>query len=125
MDDDFNTAAAIGILFDTVREGNRRIDLGQDVAPWVAAFDEIVEVLGFEPPRSELSEIAERIDELLQSLDLAPAGTTEGGVQQLLSERDEARARTEWKRADAVRDGLAALGIVVEDTPDGARWHRR
>jgi cysteinyl-tRNA synthetase len=125
MDDDFNTAAAIGILFDTVREGNRRIDLGQDVAPWVAAFDEIVEVLGFEPPRSELSEIAERIDELLQSLDLAPAGTTEGSVQQLLSERDEARARTEWKRADAVRDGLAALGIVVEDTPDGARWHRR
>ncbi|MDH3261837.1 MAG: cysteine--tRNA ligase [Acidimicrobiia bacterium] len=125
MDDDFNTAAAVGVLFDAVREGNRRIDQGEDVAPWVAAFDEIVNVLGFEPPRSELSGIAERIDELLETLGIDPSATTEESVARLLSERDQARAETEWERADAVRDGLAALGIVVEDTPDGARWHRR
>jgi cysteinyl-tRNA synthetase len=124
MDDDFNTAAAIGVLFDAVREGNRRLDLGKDPAPWVAAFDEIVGVLGFEPPRSELSGMAEQIDELLESLDILPAASTEASVARLLSERDDARARSKWERADAIRDGLAALGIVVEDTPDGARWHR-
>ena len=125
MEDDFNTAAAVGILFDTVREGNRRIDHGEDVAPWAAAFDEIVEVLGFEPPRSELSDIAGRIDELLEFLDVVPAATTEESVARLLTERDQARTGSKWERADAVRDGLAALGIVVEDTPHGARWHRR
>jgi cysteinyl-tRNA synthetase len=125
MDDDFNTAAAIGVLFDAVREGNRRIDRGQDAAPWVGAFDEIVGVLGLEPPPSELSDLSEQIDELLEALDIVPAATSEESITRLLKERDEARAGSAWDRADAVRDGLAALGIVVEDTPDGARWHRR
>jgi len=125
MDDDFNTAAAIGVLFDTVREGNRRLDLGQDAAPLVGAFDEIVGVLGFEAPPSELSVIAGGILELLQELDLVPAATPEENVARLLRERDRARSGSVWERADAVRDGLAALGVVVEDTPHGARWHRR
>ena len=125
MDDDFNTAAALGVLFDAVREGNRRIDSGQDPAPLAAAFDEIVAVLGFEPPPSDLSWLEDKIGELLRSLGLAAAATTEESVARLLSERDEARAGSAWERADAVRDGLAALGIIVEDTPDGARWHRR
>jgi cysteinyl-tRNA synthetase len=125
MDDDFNTAAAIGILFDAVREGNRRLDQGHDAAPLVGAFDEIVGVLGFEAPASELSELADGILGLFQSLDLVPAATPEENVARLLVERDRARAGSDWKRADAVRDGLAALGVVVEDTPDGAHWHRR
>jgi cysteinyl-tRNA synthetase len=125
MDDDFNTAAALGVLFDAVREGNRRLDAGQDAAPVAAAFDEIVTVLGFEAPSAELAGVAGKIDELLEALELVPAATTEESLALLLTERDEARARSAWERADAVRDGLAALGIVVEDTPDGARWHRR
>ncbi len=125
MDDDFNTAAAVGVLFNTVREGNRRVDQGEDAGPWIAAFDEIVAVLGFEPPLSQLSGLAEQIDELVRSLDLAPLPTSEESVAVLLSERDKARADAAWERADVVRDGLAALGIIVEDTPDGARWHRR
>jgi cysteinyl-tRNA synthetase len=125
MDDDFNTAAALGVLFDAVREGNRRLDAGQDAAPVAAAFDEIVSVLGFESPPAELAEVAGKIDELLEALELVPAATTEESLALLLTERDGARARSAWARADAVRNGLAALGIVVEDTPDGARWHRR
>lgn len=125
MDDDFNTAAALGVLFDAVREGNRRLDAGHDAAPIAAAFDEIVGVFGFEPPPSELDGMAGQIDQLLQTLELVPAATTEESLSLLLAARDEARARSAWDRADAVRDGLAALGIVLEDTPDGARWHRR
>ena len=124
MDDDFNTAAAIAILFDAVREGNRRIDTGREAAPWAAAFDEIVDVLGFEAPSPELSGLEERIVELIDSLGMASTPTAEENVALLLGERDKARAQSEWTRADAVRDGLGALGIIVEDTPDGARWHR-
>lgn len=124
MDDDFNTAGAMSVLFDAVREGNRRIDLGKDPAPLAAAFDEIVEVLGFEPPRSDLSGLETQIAGLMESLGIPAEATAGESVDRLLSERDKARSRSEWARADAVRTGLTALGIVVEDTPDGARWHR-
>jgi cysteinyl-tRNA synthetase len=60
----------------------------------------------------------------MESLGISPEATAGENVHQLLSERDKARSRSEWARADAVRNGLTALGIVVEDTPDGARWHR-
>jgi cysteinyl-tRNA synthetase len=114
----------MSVLFDAVREGNRRIDLGKDPAPLAAAFDEIVEVLGFEPPRSDLSGLETQIAGLMETLGISAEATAGANVDRLLSERDEARSRSEWARADAVRNGLAALGIVVEDTPDGARWHR-
>ena len=45
MDDDFNTAGAMAVLFDVVREGNRLLDSGEDAGPIVAAYDEIVSVL--------------------------------------------------------------------------------
>ena len=124
MDDDFNTAAALSVLFDSVREGNRRLDVGQDAAQWVGAFDEITSILGLEAPGLELAGIAGQIDVLLESLGLEPGPTPEESVGRLLSVRNKARTQGDWAEADAVRDGLAALGIIVEDTPDGARWHR-
>ena len=90
----------------------------------MAAFDEIVEVLGLQLPRSDLSDIEGKIGRLLEILGIEPAATAEENVARLLCERADARAQSEWARADAVRDGLTTLGIVVEDTPDGARWHR-
>ncbi|MFQ5947879.1 MAG: cysteine--tRNA ligase, partial [Acidimicrobiia bacterium] len=50
MDDDFNTPEALAVLFDVVREGNRCLDEGEDAGPWVAAYDEIVAVLGLDEP---------------------------------------------------------------------------
>ena len=124
MDDDFNTAAAIAILFDTVREGNRRIDMGKDPGPWAAASTRSLLCWALEPPTSDLSGLDEQITELLESLGIASAPTADENIALLLSERDRARTESDWTRADAVRNGLAALGIIVEDTPDGARWHR-
>jgi cysteinyl-tRNA synthetase len=123
MDDDFNTAAAMGILFDTVREGNRRIDANEDVGPWVAAFDEITDVLGLIRPPVEAGGLAE----------IAAFAEAEGfngddptaAVDWLLEQRAKARRANDWARADQIRDRLAQLDIIVEDTPDGARWHRR
>jgi cysteinyl-tRNA synthetase len=42
----------------------------------------------------------------------------------MLEARVEARAARDWARSDELRDALAAVGIVVEDTPDGQRWRR-
>ena len=43
-------------------------------------------------------------------------------VDELLTQRTEARANKDWPRADAIRDELAELGVVVKDTPDGPTW---
>ena len=45
-------------------------------------------------------------------------------MELILTIRSQARAKKDWATADAIRDGLKPLGIVVEDTPQGARWKR-
>jgi cysteinyl-tRNA synthetase len=123
MDDDFNTAAAMGVLFDAVREGNRRIDAGEPVGPCVAAFDEIVDVLGLIRSSSEGAPSAAVA--ALAKAEGFPGDNAAEAIDWLLEQRSEARRANDWSRADRIRDRLTELGIVVEDTPDGARWHRR
>jgi cysteinyl-tRNA synthetase len=118
MDDDLDVAAALAVLFDAVREGNSALDSGQDVAPLVAAFDEIMSVLGLTVPESldaDDGSVAEFA---------ATFGIHDGTMDDLLGLRDRARSEQDWAKADTIRDGLVALGITIEDTPDGARWHR-
>jgi len=51
-------------------------------------------------------------------------GLSDGDVEALLNDRTQARADKDWARADAIRDELAAANIVLEDGPEGLRWHR-
>ena len=51
-------------------------------------------------------------------------GAASGDIDGLLEVRDRARAGRDWATSDAIRHDLAELGIVVEDTADGSRWHR-
>ncbi len=125
MDDDFNTAVALAALFDAVGEGNRALDAGDDAGPLAAAYDEIVNVLGLAEPALELDDIAAEVSALAERMGVKFDGRAESGVQALLRRREEARAGGDYATADAVRDQLSSLGIVVEDTPDGPHWHRR
>ncbi len=118
MDDDFDVAGALGVLFDVVRDGNRRLDDGEDAAPLIAAYDEIVGVLGLDERAAGVADLVDEIAALAERVGAEP------DIDSLLERRDAARAAGEFDVADAVRDELAALGIVVEDTADGARWHR-
>jgi cysteinyl-tRNA synthetase len=108
MDDDFNTARAIGYLFDLSRHVNRAIDEG----------------LG-EPGRA----VARRLLDLGGILGLfwkAPgAETWSHEVMQLAAAREDARKGRDWKRADALRDQLLELGVIVEDGPAGPKLKRR
>lgn len=118
MDDDLDVAGALAVLFDAVREGNSQLDAGVDVSDLVAAFDEITGVLGL-----VIAETAEADSESVAAL-AATFGIVDGDVDSLLELRARARVANDWNTADAIRDGLAGLSITIEDTSDGARWHR-
>ena len=109
MDDDFNTREALAALFGLAREANRyepgTLDSELRDAV-VAAFEELGGgVLGLFAPREA-------------------AGPGDAEVEALLAQREAARAAQEWAEADRIRNELAAEGIEVQDTPDGARWRR-
>jgi cysteinyl-tRNA synthetase len=116
MDDDLDVAGALAVLFDLVRGANGAIDAGKRPEAAVAAYDEMMQVLGL-TDRLEATDVD--ITEIARAL-----GIEASSVDDLLAHREAARGERDWERADAIRDGLDAVGITIEDTPDGARWHR-
>jgi cysteinyl-tRNA synthetase len=124
MDDDFNTAGAMGVLFDLVREGHRRLDEGEDAGSQAAAYDAIVEVLGLAEPASGLEDLAGPLAALAGDLGLEAEGSA-AALEALIARRARARAEAAWALSDEIRDRLAALGILLEDGPDGTLWRRR
>ncbi|MBO8165246.1 MAG: cysteine--tRNA ligase [Brevibacillus sp.] len=109
MDDDFNTANAITVLFELARESNlylRQKNVGRaQLEAYRDLFLELGGVLGL-----ELDDTAELLDD---------------EVEALIAERTEARKAKNFARADEIRDLLAEKGIVLEDTPQGVRWRRK
>jgi cysteinyl-tRNA synthetase len=111
MDDDLATPRALAVLHEAVRAGNAA--MGGDhveLAGWLAVVRRGLAVLGLDPV--EQWPVA--------GGDLLPVVDALVGVA--LQERAEARARRDFAAADRIRAGLAAAGVVVEDTPTGPRW---
>jgi cysteinyl-tRNA synthetase len=119
MNDDFNTPEAIAVLFDVARELNRAKEAGDAqrasrLAGTLRALAAPLGVLGDDPDAW-----------LKRPARPGPAGALDdGAVAALVAEREAARARRDWKRADALRDQLASAGIVLEDGPSGTTWRR-
>lgn len=125
MNDDFNTAAALGHLFDLSRALNRFQDslskkptseekqlLGQGVLH----LRECAAVLGL------LQQSPEEFFREHRRMSLATMGIEEDEVERLIEERAQARKEKNWARADEIRDKLAEMSILVEDKPEGTRW---
>jgi cysteinyl-tRNA synthetase len=114
MQDDLNTAAALGAIFDLVRALNSAIDAGQvgagDVPAIRAAFEEFDRVLGVLGLR--------RAEE-----DQPPVPVDE--IERLIEERHASRRRRDFAAADAIRNDLAARGVLLEDGAGGTRWKRK
>lgn len=110
MDDDFNTADALGVVFDLARNCNIYLKenypyhkkLLEDVMRFYLEFNAIFEILDLSVPQD--------LDEQINAL---------------LARRDEARAKKDWVTSDQIRDELADQGITLEDTPHGTRWKRK
>jgi cysteinyl-tRNA synthetase len=107
LDDDLGISPALAVLFDLVRELNRRID-----------------------GRLLSDDDAQRALDLLRDLDrvLAVLPETDDAIdaetRALLDARVAARAARDWAASDRLRDELAQRGIAIEDTRDGQRWRR-
>lgn len=114
MDDDFNTPKAMAALHDLARTVNRMLDSGQPVARGtLAAVDQMFselggQILGIIPDQLEPPEVR--------------SGLVDGLMQLILDLRQEYRAAKDWAHADAIRQRLAELGIIVEDRPEGPSW---
>ena len=124
MDDDFSTPEALSVLFDAVREANRALDADEDAAGVVDAVHEMVDVLGLRPPTAGLDDLADALSSLAAAVGADGGGSPEALLESLLDRRSVARSERDFATSDAIRDGLSGIGIVVEDTADGARWHR-
>ena len=117
MDDDLGTPAAVAVVFDTLREGNKLLADGATPAlrDNAAAVREMLGVLGLDPfdPHWATGGGDGDLHDVVDAL-----------VRGLLDQRSEARARKDFAAADAIRDQIKAAGVEVEDTPDGPRWSR-
>ncbi|SDX08395.1 cysteinyl-tRNA synthetase [Arthrobacter sp. yr096] len=112
MDDDLNVPQALGVLHDTVRAGNTALASGDVDAAKAALYSvlSMTEVLGLDSvKRPEAVQGREHV--ALEVL-----------VEAQLEARATARANKDWAASDAIRDTLAAAGVVVEDGADGATW---
>ena len=109
LDDDLNTSAALGALFEMVRDMNTGLDSGQaDAAARLGArrlLGDFEAVFGIRLQAAEESLPAE--------------------LAALLAEREEARQRRDWATSDRLRKSLLEAGVGVEDTPRGQRWKRQ
>jgi cysteinyl-tRNA synthetase len=105
MDDDFNTAQAIAVLFELTREINRGTEQGVDITEAQRTLLKLTGILGL-----TLKEKAQ------------PTSDAGAFISLLVSVRDNLRQNQQWQLADKIRIGLADLGIILEDTPQGTRW---
>lgn len=127
MDDDFNTAGALAAIFGLVTAANTYLaDAGEDTSTAVAlrASDALVEllgVLGVESARPAETALPHELVDLAAKEAGYAGDDPEEAADALVAARAEARAAKNWAVADAIRDGIAALGLVVEDTAAGTR----
>ena len=107
MDDDFNTADAITAIFDLIKDININVTIDSSKELITACLDLIRELGG-----------------PLGMLQKSTKVSLDDEIQNLVDERQQARKDKNWALADKIRDELKNRGIVLEDTPQGIRWHK-
>ncbi|GAE03969.1 cysteinyl-tRNA synthetase [Clostridium botulinum B str. Osaka05] len=105
MDDDFNTADAISVIFDLIRDVNTNIT--------IESSKELVKYT---------LDLIRELGNPLGILQESTKASLEEEIEKLIEERQKARKEKNWALADKIRDNLKERGIVLEDTPQGVRW---
>jgi cysteinyl-tRNA synthetase len=108
MDDDLNTAGALGALFTFIRDANTAIDAGR-ISPGDAE--------GMRAALRKIDPVLDIFPDLEQSIDAE--------VESLIEQRQAARKARNFAESDRIRDLLLSRGIVLEDTPAGVRWRKK
>lgn len=108
MDDDLNTADAISAVFELVRDINTNV-IGENSSKELAEF---------------ASEIFDELTGVLGLVYNRKADSLDSEIEALIEARQTARKEKNWAEADRIRDELKAQGIILEDTPQGVKWHK-
>ncbi len=115
MEDDFNTAEAMAVLFDLARELNRVKVEHSGQAPELAALlkylANLIGLLEADPAQYLKSAVSEN-------------DMSDQDIEQKIARRQQAKQEKDWALADQIRDELVAAGIALEDSPEGTRWKR-
>jgi len=113
MNDDLAVPTALAFISETVKNGNNAISAGDKggIEKAVAEVRGALNILGCDP-----------LDEAFASQGSTNTDAMDGLISLALQQREAARARKDFAASDAIRDQIAALGIVIEDTPQGPRW---
>ena len=135
MDDDFNSSAALAALFELVRQINQSRDAGasdEQLRPAQTVLLELAGVLGLrlekiaatdadpEPFAALYTEMAAKLEGDAPQVDQGDAASL---IEGLLAMRQMFRAQKQWDISDQIRDQLAELGVIVEDSAGGSSWH--
>ncbi len=112
MDDDFNTPEAFAVLFDLAKEINK--SSGQQAADLAGVMIKLADILGI---------LQQSPDAFLQGVN-SDENDDVAKIEQLIKARNDARANKDWAAADAARDALNALNVVLEDGANGTTWRR-
>jgi cysteinyl-tRNA synthetase len=107
MDDDFNTADGISVIFDLVRDINTNVSANSSKELVIHAL-ELIRELG----------------KPLGILQKSTKGSLEDEIEELIAQRQQARKDKNWALSDEIRDDLKNRGIILEDTPQGVRWKK-
>ncbi|MEI6038393.1 MAG: cysteine--tRNA ligase [Actinomycetes bacterium] len=113
MNDDLAVPAALAFLSETVKNGNNAL-AANNLSALTIAVAEVrgsLSILGCDP-----------LDEAFLGSSVTNTDAIDGLISLALQQREAARARKDFAASDAIRDQIAALGIVIEDTPQGPRW---
>ncbi|HDZ49087.1 hypothetical protein LCGC14_0294050 [marine sediment metagenome] len=114
MDDDFNTPEALAVLFELAREVNTAKQEKSDQAPKLAAeLKQLGAILGL------LQQVPQTF---LKGTQQQGMPLTESEIEAKIAQRIEAKANRDFAQADAIRDELAALGIILKDSREGTSW---
>jgi cysteinyl-tRNA synthetase len=110
MNEDLNTAEALGAVFEYIRDANSAMDSG-----------------GFRAGNASAAlDLLKQFDSVFQVLEPSSAsGLSDSEVESKIAERTAAKKAKNFARADQIRDELLALGIILEDTKSGIRWKRK
>ena len=117
LDDDLNTAQALGAIFVLIRECNNAMTEGRllednrrEVLEWFAVVDDRLAIIPQRSPESE---------------QLQGSGGNNAAIEALVAQRVAARRNRDFAESDRIRQKLLELGIIVEDTREGMKWRRK